>query len=333
MQLLDWHFNKKSTPSHVECFYQTVILISSFHSRLAGVEFPDTEHLSAGQSPGSDLSSLGENPRKISSFKLPPIVRKATTVRRSNSEREVVKGQTVKQFEPTRRSTWESIMTSLSDARVPLPWKRRGKQNEIQKAQQPEEAMSRDEKPAQNSKKTKSKKLSKKGKKLARDKIENLPPLSISEPANITAWNNDVEDNEHASMPYYVENMQNEENLKDENDNISDNNEDTNTPETALINLAVGDFIAIKVPEKHFIKGQPCVGKVVAETDERHDVLVHYYTGTYDGTFRPMMSRTSPYLRKVAIKNVLCKFEMKSDGSLSPTTAIRIRQMIERASS
>ena len=293
----------------------------SFHSRLAGVEFPDTAHLSAGQSPGSELCNLGENPRKISSFKLPPIVRNATTVRRSNSEREFVKGKTLKQFEPTRRSTWESVMTSLSDTRLPLPWKRREKQNDMQK--ETEEAISRDEKPAEGSKKN-SKKLSRKGKKLSKNKIENLPPLSIPEPTTITPPEHEVASDE-----------QNEEKIKDENCNISDNTLDSreSRSENILINLVVGDFIAIKVPEKHFIKGQPCVGKVVAETDERNEVLVHYYTGTYDGNFRPMMSRTSPYLRKVAIQNVLCKFEMQSDGSLSPRTAIRIKQMIERPSS
>ena len=223
-------------------------------------------------------------------------------------------------------------MTSLSDTRVPLPWKRRAKQT--QKAEEPEEAMSRDEKPSEGSKKSGSKKSSRKGKKLAKNKVDNLPPLSIPEPAIITARNDEVEDDEHAPMPQ-IENMKNEGNMKDENYNIYDDTQ--NNPESSnanvLINLVVGDFIAIKVPEKHFIKGQPCVGKVVAEIDERNEVLVHYYTGTYGGTFRPMMSRTSPYLRKVAIKNVLCKFEMQSDGSLSPRTAIRIRQMIERPSS
>ena len=279
--------------------------------------------MSVGQSAGSELCNLGENPRKISSFKLPPIVRNATTVRRSNSEREFVKGKTLKQFEPTRRSTWESVMTSLSDARLPLPWKRREKQNDMQK--ETEEAVSRDEKPAERSKKKNSKKASRKEKKLSKNKIENLPPLSMAEPTTAII----VDEHEVAS------DEQNDEKKKDENCNISNNTLDSSEScsENVLINLVVGDFIVIKVPEKHFIKGQPCVGKVVAETDERSEVLVHYYTGTYDGNFRPMMSRTSPYLRKIAIQNVLCKFEMQSDGSLSPRTAIRIKQMIERPSS
>ena len=219
-------------------------------------------------------------------------------------------------------------MTSLSDTRLPLPWKRRDKQNDLQKAKEPEEAPSRDEKPAEASKKKTWKKSTKKGKK-SKNKVENLPPLSIPDPAIITAREPEVANDAHA------ENEEDVGNLKDENCNISDNTLDSpgSRSENILINLVVGDFIAIKVPEKHFIKGQPCVGKVVAETDERNEVLVHYYTGTYDGTFRPMMSRTSPYLRKVAIKNVLCKFEMQSDGSLSPRTAIRIKQMIERPSS
>ena len=232
----------------------------------------------------------------------------------------------MKQFEPARRSTWESISSSLSDTRVSLPWKRRDKENESGK--ESEEVMSRDEKPTERLKKTKTKKSSKKGKKLTRDKIENLPPISV--PAIITTHSCEVENNEHASM-HYVENIQDEENVIDETCNNHKNASETRN-DNALISLVVGDFIAIKVPEDHFIKGQPCVGKVVTEIDERSEVLVHYYTGTYDGTFRPMMSRSSPYLRKVAIRNVLCKFGMQSDGRLSARTAIRIRQMIERTS-
>ena len=233
----------------------------------------------------------------------------------------------MKQFEPARRSTWESIISSFSDTRVSLPWKRSDKQNEGKK-EPPEEAMSRDEKPTERLKKAK--KSSRKGKKLARDKIESLPPLSVAEPAIIATNSCAVEDNEHASTPC-IENIEDEEHVIDEKYNTHGNATGTRS-ENALINLAVGDFIAIKVPENHFIKGQPSVGKVVAEIDERNEVLVHYYTGTYDGAFRPMMSRSSPYLRKVASRNVLCKFGMQSDGRLSPRTAIRIRQMIERKS-
>ncbi|XP_028391121.1 leucine-rich repeat-containing protein 27-like isoform X1 [Dendronephthya gigantea] len=274
-------------------------------------EFPGTELPRAGESPpGSDQPcSLDDNPRKISSFKLPPIVRNATTVRRSNSEREIVKGKTVKQFEPARRSTWETIMTSFSDTRIPLPWKRREKRTE--EAKEPEEAGSRDERPADCSNKTKTKKSSKKIKK-RRMKSEHLPPLSKYEPDNIAGR---IDDDER----------------QDENSNTTDTVDASG--ENALISLVLGDFVAIRVPEEHFIKGQPCVGKVVGEIDERNETLVHYYTGTYDGTFRPMMSRSSPYLRKVSIENILCKFQMQSNGSLSPSTAIRIRQMIERSSS
>ena len=101
----------------------------------------------------------------------------------------------------------------------------------------------------------------------------------------------------------------------------------------ARFSVLVGDMVVIKVPEKHLIKGQPCVGRVVAEADDRGIVMVHYYIGTYGGVFREMMSRSSPYLRQVPLANILCKFEMEADGRVSPRTAIRIRQIVERPES
>ena len=71
----------------------------------------------------------------------------------------------------------------------------------------------------------------------------------------------------------------------------------------------------------------------MAEADDRGIVMVHYYIGTYGGVFREMMSRSSPYLRQVPLANILCKFEMEADGRVSPRTAIRIRQIVERPES
>lgn len=101
----------------------------------------------------------------------------------------------------------------------------------------------------------------------------------------------------------------------------------------ARFSVLVGDMVVIKVPEKQLIKGQPCVGRVVSEADERDLVMVHYYIETYGGVFREMMSRSSPYLRQVPLENILCKFEMEMDGRVSPRTAVRIRQVVERPES
>ena len=229
-------------------------------------------------------------------------------------------------------------MTALSDTHLPLSCKQtseihlKEKESMISR----DEAVSRDEKPPVSWKKNKSKRSPQKRKKQTKQKNENLPPILLPELANM-ACSNEGEDNEHAS----IESVQDEENSEDENSKRDEeswkdenvNNIHKKSCENVLINLVVGDFIAIKVPEKHYIKGQPCTGKVVAEVDERNQVLVHYYTGTYNGLFRPMMSRSSAYLRKVSVENVLCKFEMQSDGSLSPRTAIRLRQIVERPSS
>ena len=95
------------------------------------------------------------------------------------------------------------------------------------------------------------------------------------------------------------------------------------------LNLNEGDFVAIKVPEKLYIKGQPCLGKVTALSDHLGLITVHYHTGSYNGLWRPMMSRTSPYLRKVPLVNVLCKFHMSVSGRMSPTTAAMVKKVVD----
>lgn len=90
-----------------------------------------------------------------------------------------------------------------------------------------------------------------------------------------------------------------------------------------------GDMVAIKVPEKLYIKGQPCLGKITALADYQGLLTVHYYTGSYQGRWRPMMSRTSPYLRKVGAADVLCKFKLTSDGRMSPVTQKKLRTVVD----
>lgn len=93
--------------------------------------------------------------------------------------------------------------------------------------------------------------------------------------------------------------------------------------------LSEGDMVAIKVPQKLYIKGQPCLGKITTLTDHQGLLTVHYYTGSYEGRWRPMMSRTSPYLRKVATADVLCKFRLSSDGRMSPITQRKLRTIVD----
>ena len=98
---------------------------------------------------------------------------------------------------------------------------------------------------------------------------------------------------------------------------------------SGVLSLSEGDMIAVKVPEKLYIKGQPCLGKITALADHQGLLTVHYYTGSYQGRWRPMMSRTSPYLRKVAADDVLCKFKLSSDGRMSPITQRKLKTVVD----
>ena len=93
--------------------------------------------------------------------------------------------------------------------------------------------------------------------------------------------------------------------------------------------ISEGDMVAIKVPEKLYIKGQPCLGKITTLADHQGLLTVHYYTGSYQGRWRPMMSRTSPYLRKVDAADVLCKFKLTSDGRMSSITQRKLKTVVD----
>lgn len=93
--------------------------------------------------------------------------------------------------------------------------------------------------------------------------------------------------------------------------------------------LLEGDMVAIRVPEKLYIKGQLCLGKITTLADHQGLLTVHYYTGSYEGRWRPMMSRTSPYLRKVDAADVLWKFQLSSDGKMSPITQRKLRTVVD----
>ncbi|XP_022792725.1 leucine-rich repeat-containing protein 27-like isoform X1 [Stylophora pistillata] len=90
-----------------------------------------------------------------------------------------------------------------------------------------------------------------------------------------------------------------------------------------------GDMVAVRVPEKLYIKGQPCLGKVTSSVDHQGLFTIHYFTGSYGGRWRPMMSRTSPYLRKVTADNILCKFKLTTDGRMSPITQKKLRTVVD----
>ena len=95
--------------------------------------------------------------------------------------------------------------------------------------------------------------------------------------------------------------------------------------------LAINDMVVIKVADTHFIPGQPCLGRVTSLPDTVGVVLVHYYSGSYEGDWKPMMSRSSPYLRRVPISNIVHKFELDEAGRMSVETIKKIKDVIENA--
>ncbi|XP_065071462.1 uncharacterized protein LOC135696109 [Rhopilema esculentum] len=112
-----------------------------------------------------------------------------------------------------------------------------------------------------------------------------------------------------------------------ENEGNTAVNQDTNKVDVS--GLEINEMVVIKVAEKHFIPGQPCLGKIVSLPDANGDLLVHYYSGSYDGEWRPMMSRSSPYLRRIATSRIICKFKLNKDNTMSAETVERVTEAVK----
>lgn len=93
--------------------------------------------------------------------------------------------------------------------------------------------------------------------------------------------------------------------------------------------FSINEMVVIQIPEQHFIPGQPCLGKIVSLPDAVGVLTVHYYSGSYEGDWKPMMSRSSPYLRRVPISRVVCKFELDHNNRMSKETIDKIKKVIE----
>eukprot|EP00112_Aurelia_sp_Birch-Aquarium-sp1_P010640 Seg2266.3 transcript_id=Seg2266.3/GoldUCD/mRNA.D3Y31 product="Leucine-rich repeat protein SHOC-2" protein_id=Seg2266.3/GoldUCD/D3Y31 len=96
-----------------------------------------------------------------------------------------------------------------------------------------------------------------------------------------------------------------------------------------LKEIAIDDMVVIKVPEKHFIPGQPCLGKIVSLPDATGLLLIHYFSGSYDGEWRPMMSRSSPYLRKVPASRIVFKFKFDEGNKIRAEDVRKIKELID----
>ena len=93
--------------------------------------------------------------------------------------------------------------------------------------------------------------------------------------------------------------------------------------------LSINDMIVMKVHGEHFIPGQPCLGRIVSLPDAVGVLLVHYYSGSFEGTWKPMMSRSSPYLRRVPMSKVAYKFELDSSGRMSKEVIEKVKEAIK----
>ena len=80
--------------------------------------------------------------------------------------------------------------------------------------------------------------------------------------------------------------------------------------------LKVGEIVAMNVSPEHHIPGQPCIGELKSLPIGKDFAVVHFYTGTYNGTWIPMMSRQSPYLREVKITDIIHTFQFDSENCL-----------------
>ena len=109
---------------------------------------------------------------------------------------------------------------------------------------------------------------------------------------------------------------------------VTDNQMQQNLVKYTPSDLSVNDMVVLKVPEEHFIPGQPCLGKIVSLPDATGSLLVHYYSGSFDGVWKPMMSRSSPYLRRASLCKVVYKFELDEVGRMSKETVEKVKEAI-----
>ena len=89
-------------------------------------------------------------------------------------------------------------------------------------------------------------------------------------------------------------------------------------------NIVIGDMVAMKVAGQHFIPGQPSIGKVMSLPNSKGSVLVHYYSGSYDKPWSPMMSRESPYVRQVQAGLIIERFQLDENNIIPREVAMVI---------
>ena len=94
-----------------------------------------------------------------------------------------------------------------------------------------------------------------------------------------------------------------------------------------ISDLSLNEMVLLKVPNEQFIPNQPRIGKIVELPDSSGYILVHYYTGTYDGKWYPMSVRSSPYLRQEKATNVLYNFHFTNDSTMASKDKNEIKEL------
>ena len=94
-----------------------------------------------------------------------------------------------------------------------------------------------------------------------------------------------------------------------------------------ISDLSLNEMALLKVPNEQFIPNQPRIGKIVELPDSSGYILVHYYTGTYDGKWYPMSVRSSPYLRQEKAANVLYNFHFTNDSTMASKDKNQIKEL------
>ena len=94
-----------------------------------------------------------------------------------------------------------------------------------------------------------------------------------------------------------------------------------------ISDLSLNEMVLLKVPNEQFIPNQPRIGIIVELPDSSGYILVHYYTGTYDGKWYPMSVRSSPYLRQEKAANVLYNFHFTNDSTMASKDKNEIKEL------
>ena len=82
------------------------------------------------------------------------------------------------------------------------------------------------------------------------------------------------------------------------------------------VKLRVGNMVAMNVSPEHHIPGQPCIGEIQSLPDNKDYAVIHFYTGTYDRPWVPMMARQNAYLREVKKSDIFYSFQLDSENCL-----------------